>query len=62
MLSTYLLYFRILVRLSIDGAKAWVAGPSRDSHNVVGATSLMGDCFYNGHVCVRCGFKIIKEL
>ncbi|WP_338619074.1 hypothetical protein [Achromobacter sp. E1] len=43
-------------------AKALVAGPSRDSNNVVGATSLMGDRFYNGHVCVRCGYKIIREL
>ena len=43
-------------------AKALVAGSSRDSNNVVGATSLMGDRFYNGHVCVRCGYKIIREL
>ncbi|WP_313695483.1 hypothetical protein [Achromobacter mucicolens] len=43
-------------------AKALVAGPSRDSNNVVGATSSMGDRFYNGHVCVRCGYKIIREL
>ncbi|CAB3882515.1 hypothetical protein LMG26684_03658 [Achromobacter mucicolens] len=43
-------------------AKALVAGPSRDSSNVVGATSSMGDRFYNGHVCVRCGYKIIREL
>ncbi|WBX90177.1 hypothetical protein [Achromobacter mucicolens] len=43
-------------------AKALVAGPSRDSSNVVGAAPLMGDRFYIGHVCVRCGYKIIKEL
>ena len=43
-------------------AKALVAGSSRDSNNVVGATSSMGDRFYNGHVCVRCGYKIIREL
>ncbi|MGN6457721.1 MAG: hypothetical protein ACTHLV_16165 [Achromobacter mucicolens] len=43
-------------------AKALVAGSSRDSNTVVGATSLMGDRFYNGHVCVRCGYKIIREL
>ena len=43
-------------------AKALVAGSSRDSNNVVGATSLMGDRFYNGHVCVRCGYKFIREL
>lgn len=43
-------------------AKALVAGPSRDSNNVVGAASSMGDRFYNGHVCVRCGYKIIREL
>ncbi|MFY3435459.1 hypothetical protein ACOTI9_22600 [Achromobacter mucicolens] len=43
-------------------AKVLMAGPSRDSNNVVGATSLTGDRFYNGHVCVRCGYKIIREL
>ncbi|CAB3892939.1 hypothetical protein LMG26686_04080 [Achromobacter mucicolens] len=43
-------------------AKALLAGSSRDSNNVVGATSSMGDRFYNGHVCVRCGYKIIREL
>ncbi|WP_373981599.1 hypothetical protein LN047_09580 [Achromobacter sp. JD417] len=43
-------------------AKALVSGSSRDSNNVVGATSSMGDRFYNGHVCVRCGYKIIREL
>ncbi len=43
-------------------AKALLAGSSRDSNNVVGATSSMRDRFYNGHVCVRCGYKIIREL
>lgn len=43
-------------------ANTLLAGPSHDANNVVGTVSLMGDRFYNGHVCVRCGYKIIKEL
>ncbi len=42
--------------------QALAAEFSQDASTFVRTLSLMGDRFYNGHVCARCGYKIIKEL
>ncbi|OAE55328.1 hypothetical protein A7J67_12020 [Achromobacter xylosoxidans] len=42
--------------------QALAAEFSHDARNFVRTLSLAGDRFYNGHVCARCGYKIIKEL